>query len=147
KKMSVLLLGLLISLPFFLTSAQDELPVEFMPYDVLIDTGEQSLTAWQIELRYDRKQVAIVGLEGGDLPTGRPPHYDSRGLQAGRIIIADFTTEKGDLPEGRFRLARLHLQVTGDLVPEFDLKLLAAAQPGGERIPATLSIEKMQEEE
>ena len=79
-------------------------------------------------------------------PSSRPPRYDSRGLRSGRIILADFTTAKKDLPGGQFRIVRLHLQITGNVEPDVQVKLLAAAKPGGQRIDATLSVQRMKEE-
>ncbi len=38
--------------------------VRFRTAAVFIDSGQKHLAAWQVEVRYDKKQTAIVGLEG-----------------------------------------------------------------------------------
>ncbi len=123
--------------------------VRFATYDVFINSGGVELAAWQFELIYQPKRVAIVGIEGGakePFPPGKPPFYDRQGWQGGRIVIAAFTTAKEGLPTTRCRIARLHLRLEGDAPPELELKLVAAARPGGERIPALLELELMQED-
>ena len=116
--------------------------VRFVPVDVWFDTGEQSLAAYQIEVRYDATRVDIVGLEGGEHPAfTKAPYYDPRGLTGGRIVVAAFSTAK-DLPAGRVRLARIHLRVAGDEAPSLQGKLLTAGSTGARKITPTLTLKE-----
>lgn len=119
-----------------LAMAQD---VRFRPVDVVIDTGGKPLAAYQFELVYEREIVKLVGVEGGEGLFEPAPYYDPRGLEAGRIVIAAFTTEISP-PAGRTRVARIHLAHTGDAVPELNASLVLAATTEGVRIDATLEL-------
>ncbi len=124
-----LLLALLLGLP------QEQ--GRFVALDVVIDSGDQALTAWQFELACDAN-AKIVGIEGGEHKVfAEAPHYDRAALQGGRIVIAAFTTEPG-APSGRVRVARLNMYETG--AAEYRPKLTVAARPGGDRIDATIEI-------
>jgi hypothetical protein len=57
-----------------------------------------------------------------------------------RIIIAAFNTGS-NLPHGRTRIATVHLQILGDAEPQYELKLIVAANAEGENLPATLTLE------
>jgi hypothetical protein len=116
--------------------------VTFRPVDVYVDSGETKLAAYQVEIRYDRERVKIVGLEGGETKAfNAAPFYDRAGLDAGRIVIAAFIPEDVDLidaPKGRTRVARLHLQVEGprgdEAVWGMTISLAVAADGEGKRI-------------
>ncbi len=108
--------------------------VRFVVYNLVVDAGDNELAAWQMELRYDPKQVQIVGLEGDS----KPPYYDRRGLKAGRIIIAGFSTSKEQLLKGRVRVCRLHLRVVGAKAPELSPKLITAATSQGQKFTAKI---------
>lgn len=115
--------------------------IRFQAADVFMDSGNESLAAYQVEIRYNKKRVKIVGLEGGE--TGffeEPPYYDPRGMVQGRIILASFTTEDAKAPKGKGRVARLHLQILGSESPVLTIRLMAAAKPGAERIHSKPSI-------
>jgi hypothetical protein len=119
----------------------------FAAYDVVIDTGKAELTAWQFELTYDRKTTAIVGLEGGKSKAfAKPPLYDPAGLRAGRIKVANFTTQKAGLPRGRSVVARLHVMLRDGAAFDPGIELTAAAQPGGAKIRATIEIRESKED-
>jgi hypothetical protein len=88
----------------------------------------------------DAPDVKIVGVEGGDHTAFRePPYYDPAALSHNRIIIAAFNTGR-DLPKGKTRVARLHLQISGP-EPQFKTKLDVAASAEGKDIPATSTVE------
>jgi hypothetical protein len=114
--------------------------IRFEAIDICIDSATQPLAAYQFELLADAASVKIVGVEGGEHPAFRePPYYDPAALSHNRIIIAAFNTGR-DLPQGKTRVARLHLQVTGP-APQYQTKLDAAATVEGKEIPATVSVE------
>ena len=114
--------------------------VRFTALDIYIDSQAQPLAAYQFELLADPDHVRIVGVEGGQHAAFRePPYYDPAALMHNRIIIAAFSTGR-DLPTGKTRVARLHLQVTGD-EPQYKTKLDVAATVEGKEIPATASVE------
>jgi hypothetical protein len=114
--------------------------IRFEAIDVYIDSAHQPLAAYQFELLADAANVKIVGVEGGAHAAFRePPYYDPAALSRNRIIIAAFNTGH-DLPKGKTRVARLHLQVTGP-APQYQTKLDTAATTEGKEIPATASVE------
>jgi hypothetical protein len=116
--------------------------VRFEPVDVYVDSGAAPLAAYQFELKATAGRVAIVGLEGGEHPAFKDaPYYDPAALMKDRVVVAAFSTGQ-DLPQGRTRVARLHMQVTGDEKPAYAVKLVVAASADGKEIPATVSIDK-----
>jgi len=113
--------------------------------------SDSPLAAWQVDVRYDRAKAKIVGLEGGDAAKGaawrEPPHYDTRGMSRGRIVIAAFVDDDAKATTGRARVARLHIQIElpegGDadgVIKSMTVRLIAAAQAGGERIAPTVTL-------
>ncbi len=139
RTLTVVALGLVVLAALAL--AQEAGPaVRFEAVDVYVDSGETPLAAYQFELSTP-PGVAIAGVEGGEHAAfADPPYYDPAALMQGRIIIAAFNTGD-DLPTGRTRVARLHMQVTGEAAPDYALELQAAASPTGERLPADASID------
>ena len=120
----------------------------FRPLDIIIDSGEEALAAYQIEVTYDGSRVKIVGIEGGEAEGFHAaPYYDRKGMTAGRIVIAAFVENDDDAPEGRTRVARLHLRVEGDAEPEISIRLVTAARPGGGRIEPEVELVDTREEE
>ena len=116
--------------------------VRFEPVDVYVDSGAVPLAAYQFELKATAGRVAIVGLEGGEHAAFKDaPYYDPKALMKDRVVVAAFYTGR-DLPHGRTRIARLHMQVSGDEKPAYAVKLVVAASADGKKIPATLSIDK-----
>ena len=110
-------------------SAQER---RFQAIEIFVDSGEALLAAWQIELTID--DATIVGVEGGEPEAWRePPHYDPEALMGGRIILAAFTT--GEAPAGRVRVARLHVEASGDAAERAVIAAVVAATTDGERIP------------
>ncbi|MBN1917293.1 MAG: hypothetical protein JW889_05235 [Verrucomicrobia bacterium] len=117
--------------------AQDAGRVRFRAVDVIIDTGDKPLAAYQFEFVAETGTIAIVGVEGGEHPAfAEPPYYDAAALHENHIIIAAFSTQK-DLPAGKTRVARIHVQVTGDTEPQYVVALRIAASPEGAHIQAS----------
>ncbi len=115
--------------------------VHFVPVHVYLDSGDKPLAAYQFELRARTGQIKIVGVEGGEHPAFREaPYYDPAALMNDRIIIAAFNTGR-DLPHGRTRIATIHLQILGDAEPQYELKLIVAANEEGEKISADLNLQ------
>ncbi len=116
--------------------------IRFEVIDVYVDCIGSSLAAYQFELSEKQGRITIVGVEGGEHEAfQKPPYYDPAALQNNRIIIADFHTGT-EVPRGKTRVARVHLQVSGDGAPEYQLTLMAAADSEGNRIPAQISLTK-----
>ncbi len=114
----------------------------FRTVDLWLTTSDAALVAYQVELRYDRSRMKIVGLEGGAAaPFDAPPHYDPAGLTGGRLVLAALTADDDAAPRGRVRVARLHLFVEdGDDAPPIETVLVTAARPGGERIAPKVEL-------
>ena len=115
--------------------------IRFAPLHVYVDSGERGLGAFQFELKAFGGQIKIVGVEGGEHSAfEEPAYYDPAALANDRIIIAAFNTAK-ELPTGRTRIATIHLQITGERKPEYELELAVAADADGEKIPAKITFE------
>ncbi len=116
--------------------------IRFEARDVFIDSGNKPLAAYQFELIDPAKSAAVVGVEGGEHAAfAKPPYYDPAALTKGRLIVAAFSTAKG-LPSGKTRVARVHLQITGEADPDLEVKVVVAANKDGEKIPVEITIEK-----
>ena len=116
--------------------------VRFAPLHIYIDSGNSSLAAYQFELKTAAGQIKIVGVEGGRHEAFKEaPYYDSAALAKDRIIIAAFSTGS-NLPNGRTRIATIHLQIVGDAEPQYELKLTVAADADAKEIPAEITFEK-----
>jgi hypothetical protein len=115
----------------------------FAPLHIYLDSGNNSLAAYQFELKATAGQIKIVGVEGGSHEAFKEaPYYDKAALlNKERIIIASFNTGS-NLPTGRTRIATIHLQIIGDAEPKYELKLIVAADADGKEIPAEISFEK-----
>jgi hypothetical protein len=114
----------------------------YQPVDVYVDSGDQPLAAYQLEVTV-HGDAMIVGVEGGDAPAfAAAPHYDPKALAGGRIIIADLDVGT-DLPHGRIRVATLHMRESG-APPTYQVTLQAAANADGTPIPATAHLEPEQ---
>ncbi len=108
--------------------------IRFTHVDVFIDTKDQPLAAYQFELAAEKGDVKIVGIEGGEHAAFKaPPYYDPAAMSRDHVIIAAFNTGK-DLPKGKTRVARVHVQITGETKPEYVLKLEVAASSEGQPI-------------
>ena len=119
-----------------------EQKVRFAPLHIYLDSGTKSLAAYQFELKAVTGQIKIVGVEGGQHAAFKEaPYYDPAALAKDRIIIASFNTGSS-LPKGRTRISTIHLQIIGDVEPEYELELAVAATTDGRDIPAEIAFEK-----
>ena len=132
--------AVLIARPHHLPPS-DNTEVQFTHVDVFIDSSAKSLAAYQFELAVERGMAEIVGLEGGESKAfSEPPYYDPAALHGKRIIVAAFNVGK-DLPTGRTRVARLHMQISGSEKPQYAVKLVEACGPDGAKIAETAGTE------
>ena len=119
--------------------------VRFEAVDIYVDSGDTPLAAYQFEFAAETGAITIVGIEGGEHAAFKePPYYDPAALMNHRVIIAAFSTGP-DLPKARSRVARIHLRVSGDVEPEYIVKLEVAASPDGQRIPAKAGVSRGEE--
>lgn len=116
--------------------------VRFEAIDVFVDSGHQPLAAYQFELASRTPGVEIVGIEGGEHAAfAEPPYYDPKAMNNNRVIIAAFNTGQ-NLPSGRSRVARIHVQLRGPGLREYETKLSVSADSDGQQIPARVTIAK-----
>jgi hypothetical protein len=114
--------------------------VRFQTVDVTLDPKGQPLAAYQLEFVADEGRVKLVGVEGGDHAAYRePPYYDPAALSRHRVIVAAFSTS-ADLPRTPVRVARLHVQVSGDGPPQWTAKLIVASSNQSPSIPADVRV-------
>lgn len=112
--------------------------VRFEPLHIYIDPDSKPLAVYQFELKVISGDVKIVGVEGGAHPAfSNPPYYDSTALMNDRIIIGAFDTG-ANLPGRETRVATLHLQISGDEFPEYELDLKVAASGDGTSLSADI---------
>ena len=122
------------------TTGATAAPVRFAAVDVFLDSGAGPLAAYQFELKATEGDVALVGIEGGEHRAfASPPYYDPAALNGKRIVVGAFDTGT-DLPRGRTRVARLMVQVRGDVSPKYEATVRVAASPDARPIPATISV-------
>ena len=115
--------------------------VRFAPLHIYLESCNL-LAAYQFELKATAGQIKIVGVEGGQHKAFKEaPYYDPAALAKDRIIIAAFSTDR-ELPTDRTRIATIHLQIIGDTEPQYELKLIVAADADGKEIPAEITFEK-----
>jgi len=132
----ILLLGFL---PWTAAVAQDKAapssPVSFHTVDLLIDSGDQHLAAYQMEAVVDAG-ARIVGIEGGESAAfSEPPYYDPAAIQSDRVILGAFSTLPSDqLPVGQTRVATLHVQTQGNEPPKVEIVETTAADHDGSKI-------------
>jgi hypothetical protein len=114
--------------------------VRFTFVDVFIDAGEHLLAAYQLELAAEVGDVKIVGIEGGENAAFKePPYYDPAAIRRDHVILAAFSTDQ-QLPKGPTRVARIHVQITGDVVPQYAVQLTVAASTDGKKMSAKVSL-------
>jgi hypothetical protein len=145
KLILVLIAGLALAGPLGAQRAKEIAPVvRFQAVDIYVDSVDQPLAAYQIELAADTEAVKIVGVEGGEHPAYQEaPYYDPRAIQREQVVIAAFNTASADnLPTGRTRIATVHLQIGGDADPGFIVRLKTAATLEGERVPAEVTAQE-----
>jgi hypothetical protein len=112
-------------------------PTRFEAVDVFVDSGQNPLAAWQVQVKAVGGSAKLVGIEGGESVYKDPPYYDPAALQESqvqeRVVLAAFSTNAG-LPTGKTRVARLHLQARGNA--EYVVTLMTAAGADGSKIQA-----------
>ena len=115
--------------------------IRFTAYDVFVDTGDEQLAAYQIALESTSNNVLFAGVEGGEHEAfADAPYYDPAAMMHEKLIIAAFNT--GDeLPAGKARVARIHVQITGEKEPDFATACTVAAAIDGTPIEATITLE------
>ena len=115
--------------------------IHFQAVDLTVNSGQDELAAYQVEIRYDARTVKIVGVEGGEREAFQtPPFYDENGFEGGRIILAAFTEKEEICPRGQVRVARIHLAVTSDENVQIQGVLMAAAKKGGKRFSPSIAL-------
>lgn len=119
------------------TNSPDQRP-RFCAVDIFIDSGTSPLSAYQLEFSADDHSAKIAGIEGGEHDKFKtPPYYDPQAMQQERVIIAAFSTAPPtSLPTSRTRIATIHVQVTGNVEPEFVVAPSVLATTQGKRIDA-----------
>jgi hypothetical protein len=134
------LLGALLLVPDAAPVVTGAAPTPFRAWDVVIETGDQALAAWQVAVRLAPGSV-LAGVEGGSAPAfAEPPYHDPAALAGGRVVLAAFSTRPAaELPRGAVRVARLHVRA-GDEPASHAARLTAAAGPDGARIPARVTL-------
>jgi hypothetical protein len=116
--------------------------VRFAPLHIYLDSGNRPLAAYQFELKATTGQIKIVGVESGQHKAFKEaPYYDPAALANNRIIIAAFNTGR-ELPKGRTRIATIHLQIIGDIEPEYGLNLTVAADADGKEVSANIDLKR-----
>jgi hypothetical protein len=140
--------AILLCLLFFLScrsmfaqSVTETNLVQFRAVDLYIDSGDKPLAAYQIDFSV-AGDAKIIGIEGGEHPAFvQPPFYDPKAMQQERVIVAAFSTNAvSSLPRGKTRVATIHVQISRQAEPRFELKLQAAADANGNRIAADSSL-------
>ena len=137
---ALLAVGLLLTMNAYPQQAER---VRFEAVDIVLDSGDLPLAAYQFEFAAETGQITIVGIEGGDHAAfNEPPYYDPAALHNNKVIIAAFSTAAPeDLPRGRSRLATVHVQISSDRQPEYETALSVSATADGEPIFAELILE------
>ena len=124
-----------------LEPAQTAANIRFIPVDIIIDPGDKPISAYQFDLKVTSGNARLSGVEGGDCKAFKQPgFYDPKALNKGHIKLAAFNLAASS-PAGKFRCARLHFMVTGDQVPEFDIKPVVIADAKGKRVDAKFTYE------
>ena len=125
-------------------SADEEGRPRFCAVDIFIDSGSTPLAAYQVRFAVTNGAAKIVGNEGGEHPAFRqPPFYDPKAIQNDVAIVAAFSTSPAaELPTGKTRVATIHLRVTGNSRPQFELKLQTAADAQGNKITCVATFEE-----
>ncbi len=116
----------------------------FVSLNVVVDSGDKPLAAWQLEFSAKQGMVSVVGVGNGQHPAyDQPPHYDPRAMRQDRIIMAAYSTAEAEkLPTGKTVVATINLMIEGPQPAVFESKMVAAADAGGERLNANLIIEE-----
>ena len=117
--------------------------VRFAAVDIYLES-DVPIAAWQFELNDRDAVMKVVGVEQGESNAfTRAPYYDREAVSLGeadRIIVADYTLAGiGDLPSGHFRIATVHVMLSGG-DGDLDLNLVTATTYDGVRTDALASF-------
>lgn len=105
--------------------------MRFVTYELFVDPAGESLAAWQVRFEDPTGATKLVGVEGGnDASFGDAPFYDPKALQGGAVVLAAFDAA-GAGPRTETLVARVHVAITGDQDPEFNLTAEVVASPNG----------------
>lgn len=138
KRLTILLV-LLIAASAANAQVDHKPATRFAVADVYIET-QSPLAAYQVDVTAEGNGVKLVGIEGGEHPAfAEPPYYDPAALQQHRVILAAFSTST-DLPTGRTRVARLHLQVHSGASVELSARSIVIANSESQPIAATVTV-------
>lgn len=97
----------------------------FAAYDLVIDSGSEQLTAYQVNITYAAEDK-IVGVEGGrPAGFGEAPFYDRDALRGGVIILAAFVPRDELAVAGRQIIARIHIAHISTESPAAEVMVLA----------------------
>jgi hypothetical protein len=154
KSLGVLwLLGLLLAGSAINTSAQEQPAkaeaIRFRTVEIFVESGDKPLAAYQLEFKANGGNAKIVGVEGGEPAAFKEaPFYDPKAMQQERVIIAAFSTATADkLPKGKTRVATIHLQITGEQPPRYEVQVKTAATVDGKEISVHANAEEKQRNE
>ena len=117
----------------------------FITVPVFVASADEPLAAYQFELREAENRMRVVGVEGGSVSAfAEPPYFDRQAVEEGRadrIIVAAFSTKAAEaLPRGRVHVATVHVHLTGDRDPEWQLTLEQAGNAAAEPIEARIAV-------
>jgi hypothetical protein len=121
----------------------------FMVVDVMVETGQHPLAAYQIQVAGTNSNgaVKVAGIEGGEPAAFRSaPYYDPAAMQGERVILGAFSTAPAaQLPRGEMRIATVHCLVSGDSRPVFRATVSAAATTDGQPISIHVNVKERNE--
>lgn len=127
---------------FVVVAGLQAAPGRVTTYELVIDSGEAALAAWQVELRFDAESARILRIDSADFPADMPLAFDHGGLSSGRLTVLALSTASA-LPNGSVSVARVQLFHRGN--PNLDAVPVAAADSAANRIPITLVLNPTQE--
>jgi hypothetical protein len=117
---------------------------EFAVFDIFLDTKGEPLAAYQLKVSDKNAAVKIISVEGGEhLSFAAAPKFDPKAIQRDVIKLAAISLDGSEkLPTSRVRIASLHVEVGLGLTPDWSAIVERAGRVGGEKIDATISISK-----
>jgi hypothetical protein len=137
------LVVMLIALAGISQASQPNGGTSFTSVDLLVDAKDHGLAAYQLEIKTP-PHVTVVGIEAGEHPAfaKTPPYYDPAAMGQQRVVLAAFSTDR-DLPQGRTRIARLHVMIDGAgeaAAKNYAANLLVAADADGKTISGAAAL-------
>jgi hypothetical protein len=117
---------------------------EFAVFDVFLDTNGEPLAAYQLKVSDKNAAVKIISVEGGEHASfAAAPKFDAKAIQRDVIKLAAISLDASEkLPTSRVRIASLHVEIGPGLSPDWAEIVERAGRAGGEKIEATISISK-----